>query len=221
MGKIKNILHEAAIPVTETVNEIKDNPGFSKKLDLSREAITDGSDEYKRECVGLVENRRAFALKYSAIFCIGALLYLCVYGLVGANAAIGGVANPFGKLDLIQILLPLIIIPSVIASLMRFKAIVLTITLYLSAAAYFLVIWHFVVIVPFLIIGAIVHIRVSNVCGAHDVLQTLRGYPDFMPLSKDIVAKKTDKVTHEKPLIYETADNEVTFDFSASVDIGE
>jgi hypothetical protein len=221
MGKIKNILHEAAIPVTETVNDIKDNPGFSKKLDLSREAITDGTDEYKRECMGLVESRRAFALKYSAIFCVAALLYLCVYGLVGANAAIGGVANPFGRLDFIQILLPLVIIPSVIASLMRFRAIVLTIALYLTAAAYFLVTWHFLIAIPFLIIGAVVHIRVSNVCGAHDILQTIRGYPDFMPLSKEIVAKKPDRVTPEKPLIYETADNEVTFDFSTSVDIGE
>jgi hypothetical protein len=221
MGKIKEILHEATIPAAETVLDIKDNPRFSKKLDLSREAIIDGTDEYKRECVGLVEGRRGFALKYSAIFCACILLFLSIYGIVGANAAMGGSVNPLGRLDLIQIVLPLIIIPSVIASLMRFRAIMLTIALYLAAAAYFTVTWHFIIIVPFLIIGAVIYIRLSNVCGAHEVLQTIRGYPDFMPLSKDIIAVNKETFTPEQPLIYETADNEVTFDFSKSADIGE
>ncbi|MDR0975026.1 MAG: hypothetical protein LBL80_04990 [Ruminococcus sp.] len=191
MGKLKNILREAVSPAAETVSDIKNNPHFKKKLDLSDEAVKDGSDEYRRECMALVDGRRGTALKYSAVFCAAVLAYLTVYGLVGANAALGNIPNPFGRLDPVQILLPLIIIPSVIASLVRPRAIILTIILYFLSAAYFLIIWHFQIAIPFLIAGGIFYIRLSNICDTHEALQKLPGYPDFMALTKDIIAIKT------------------------------
>jgi hypothetical protein len=208
MGKLRNILREAVTPAAETVTDIKNNPRFIKKLDLSDEAIKDGSDEYKRECMALIDARKGAALKYSGVFCVAVLTYLTVYGLVGANAALGNVPNPFGRLDMVQILLPLIIIPSVIASFVRPRAIVLTVILYFVGAAYFLIIWHFIVVIPFLIAGGIVFMRLSRVCEANDCLQKLSGYPDFMALTADIIEKKA-------PVLSESG---VTLDFSVNPD---
>ncbi|MDR0986353.1 MAG: hypothetical protein LBL98_01485 [Ruminococcus sp.] len=208
MGKLKDALREAATPVTETVTGIKNNPRFVKKLDLSDDAIIDGSDEYKRECMALIEVRRGSALKYSAVFCAACLVYLTVYGLIGANAVLGNIPNPFGRLDTVQILLPLIIIPSVIASFVRPKAVLITIILYFVAAAYFLIRLHFFVVIPFLIAGGIVYMRLSRVCDAFDCLQKQPGYPDFMALTADIIEKK-------KPIEPVLSEEGVTLDFTS------
>ncbi|MDR0903712.1 MAG: hypothetical protein LBM59_03690 [Ruminococcus sp.] len=204
MGKIKNALREAVSPVTETVGDIKNNPRFIKKLDLSFEAIRDGSDEYKRECLALVESRRGAAFKFSGVFCVVILAYIAVYALVGANAALANMPHPFGELDMVQLLLPLIIIPSVIASFVRPAAIVTTIILYFLAATYFLITFHFLAVIPFLIAGGVIFMRLSRVCEAYDCLQKLPGFPDFMPLTVDIIEKKS-------PIFSETG---VTLDFS-------
>jgi hypothetical protein len=189
-AQIKRVLSEAAAPVVDTAQNY--SPRFKKKLDLSLDAIRDGTDEYKRDCVTLVENRRSLALKYSAAFAVISLFYLMVYGFLNSSAALAERPNPLGRLDVIQIIMPVIIIPSLVAIFMRPRAIVLTIVLYMLIAAYFTVIWHFVVVVPFAVIGCAIYIRLSNVADAHFTLTEQPGYPDFMPLTKDIIAGKAE-----------------------------
>jgi hypothetical protein len=83
---IKRVLSEAAAPVVDTAQNF--SPRFTKKLDLSPDAIRDGTDEYKRDCVTLVENRRGAALKYSAAFAAIMLIFLMVYGFLNSSAVL-------------------------------------------------------------------------------------------------------------------------------------
>jgi hypothetical protein len=195
-AKIKKVLSEAAAPVVDTAQNY--SPRFTKKLDLSPDAIRDGTDEYKRDCVTLVENRRGTALKYSAAFALFMLVFLMVHEFLNFSAALANRPNPLGSLDVGQVLLPVIIIPSLFAVFMHPRAIVLTIVLYILIAAYFLVIWHFIVVVPFAVLGCVVYIRLSHAADAHFTLTELPGYPDFMPLSKDIVAQKQQNAPTEE-----------------------
>jgi hypothetical protein len=135
------------------------------------------------------------------------MAYVGIYGVLGAYAALGNVPHPFGRLDTVQILLPLIMIPSVIASFVRPGAVLTTIILYFVAAAYFLIRLHFFVIVPFLIVGGIFYMRLSRVCDAFVCLQKQPGYPDFMPLTADIIEKK-------KPVEPVLSEESVTLDFT-------
>jgi hypothetical protein len=190
-AEIKKVLSEAAAPVVETANNY--SPRFAKKLDLSPDAIRDGTDEYKRDCVAFVENRRNFALNYSAVFAVIALLFILIHGFLNFSATLADKPNPLGRLDVIQIIMPVIIVPSLIAVFMRPRAVIFTIVLYILIAAYFTVIWHFLVVVPFAVIGCVIYIRLSNVLDTHFLLTELPGYPDFMPLSKDIIAGPTEQ----------------------------
>jgi hypothetical protein len=189
MSKIKNVLLEAASPAVNTAKVIT-APRFRKKLDLSADAIKDGSDEYKRECVTRVENRRGVALKFSTVFTVAALCFLILYGFINSYATLGRQDNPLGRLDVVQIFLPVMIFPSLVAVFMKPKAIILTILLYAAMAAYFIVIWHFLVVVPIAIAGCVIYIRLSRVVDAFYILSEQKGYPDFMTLSEDIVNKE-------------------------------
>jgi hypothetical protein len=193
MSKIKKVLIDVATPAVKTAEDIT-KPRFRKALDLSPDTIKDGSDEYKRECVTRVENRRDTALKYSAFFAVAGLVYLFIFGFMNAISTLRGIDNPLGRLDVVQIFMPLIILPSLVAVFMRPRAVILCVALYAILAAYFIVVWHFLIVIPFAVAGSVIYIRLSNVIDAHYALAALEGYPDFMPLSEDII-----NVNHTPP----------------------
>jgi hypothetical protein len=199
ISKISAALKEAAMPLVNTLRAWRDNPRFVKRLDLSAEAIKSGDDDYKLECLARVYGRRDIALKFSTITAVLMLVFLMAYGIIGMNAYFGSIPNPLGTLSVGQMLLPLIIIPSVIASFMHIRAIIATIILYFLSAAYFIVTWHFLIVIPFLIVGGVLYIRLALMGEAYETLRVMEGFPKFINLSDSIIRPDLLKGAYNQP----------------------
>jgi hypothetical protein len=183
MHKLSLFAKEAVTPVRELFSHIKNNPRFTRKLDLSDEALEDGDFDYRYECLTFIYKRRDTAFKYSLCFTLAALIYMIVFGIIGVNSAMGGIKNPLGELTGMQVALPVVIVPAAFAGFMKSPAVIAAAILYIVIGAYFLIAMQFLIIIPFCIIGAVLYFRLLGVVNAYDTLSHLPGFPDFTLLS--------------------------------------
>jgi hypothetical protein len=181
--KIVSVAKQAAVPTVTGVSHLRENPRFTRKLDLSDEALTDGDFDYRYECLTFIYKRRDTAFKYSLCFTLAVLIYMIVFGIIGVNSAMGGLKNPLGELTGMQAALPVVIVPAVFAGFMKSPAVIIAAILYIVIGAYFLIAMQFLIVIPFCIIGAVLYFRLLGVVNAYDTLSHLPGFPDFTPLS--------------------------------------
>lgn len=183
-------------------------PVFSKKLNLDPREIPHMDLGGKQECMTEIERRRKIAWVYSAIFCIGILLFIFVYAIISMMYMLRQNELAPSIAPFLFLIPALIFIPSFFAHSMNIKLIVCSYIAYILTGIYTIFTGELINawIAPFALAGAIIYVRLSMVCDAYYALKKEKGFPDFCDITETssalaaIEKKEPQKDTSLNPL---------------------
>ncbi len=168
---------------------------FSLKIDVEPNDIPKLDDAHKRDCADAINRAIDKSLKYTMIFSIAVAAYYAAYSFFGFSYLLrmNKILEPI--LFLVPLFAILIFILEFIAGMMKKPAILLEIILNSALAVVSVTQYQTMMIFPFAVYGAILHINLLGMIPHYDVISKLQGFPEFTSLPIGDPIKKRDEVS--------------------------
>lgn len=172
---------------------------FSLRINVEPQDIPKLDDAHKRDCADAINGAINRTFKYTMIFAAGVGAYFAAYSMFGLTYLL----KTQEKLPQINVFIPLtavaILIFEFISGTMKKWAIVLETLLHIVMAVLSATQYQTMIIFPFAVYGAYLHVTLFSMMPHFKVISELKGYPDFTPLPiGDVIKKKGNEAENSE-----------------------